>query len=31
MVLVDPANGSILSQQQLPAATSQVLLSILGE
>ena len=30
MVLVDPANGSILSQQQLPAATSQVLLSILG-
>jgi hypothetical protein len=31
MVLVDPANGSILSQQQLPAATSQILLSILGE
>ena len=31
MVLIDPANGSILSQQQLPAATSQVLLSILGE
>jgi hypothetical protein len=29
MVLVDPANGSILSQQQLPAAISQVLSSIL--
>ena len=31
IALVDPANGAILSQQQLPAATSQVLLSILGE
>jgi hypothetical protein len=31
MVLVDPANGSILSQEQLPADASQVLLSILGE
>ena len=29
MVLVDPANGSILSQQQLPAAISQVLSTIL--
>ena len=31
IALVDPANGAILSQQQLPAAASQVLLSILGE
>ena len=30
MVLVDPANGSILSQQQWPAATFQVLSSIPG-
>ena len=30
MVLVDPANGSILSQRQWPAAMSQVLSSIPG-
>lgn len=30
VVLVDPANGSILSQQQWPAATFQVLSSIAG-
>ena len=30
IVLVDPANGSILSQQQWPAATFQVLSSIPG-
>lgn len=30
MVFVDPANGSILSQQQWPATMSQALLPILG-
>ena len=30
MVFVDPANGSILSQQQWPATISQALLPILG-
>jgi hypothetical protein len=30
MVFIDPANGSILSQQQWPATISQALLPILG-
>jgi hypothetical protein len=30
MVLIDPANGSILSQQQWPATMTQALLSTLG-